>query len=59
MTPSALVVDPGSLQIAESTSSGTASFDVKPWRHEPSGQQVSVTLSSGDTAAVSVPVSGR
>ena len=39
MTPLNLVVDPGSLQIAESTSSGTASFDVKPWRHEPSGRE--------------------
>ena len=46
----ALVADPGSLQIAEN---GSGSFEVK-LATRPSGQ-VSVTVSSGDTAAVSVP----
>ena len=45
-----LVVDPGSLQISEN---GSGSFEVS-LATQPSGQ-VSVTVSSGDTAAVSVP----
>ena len=49
----ALVADPGSLQIAEG---GSGSFEVK-LATRPSGQ-VSVTVSSGDTAAVSVPSTG-
>ena len=49
----ALVADPGSLQIAEG---GSGSFTVK-LATRPSGQ-VSVTVSSGDTAAVSVPSHG-
>ena len=45
-----LVVDPGSLTVSEN---GSGTFDVK-LATRPSGQ-VSVTVSSGDSAAVSVP----
>ena len=48
-----LVVDPGSLQISEN---GSGTFEVR-LATQPSGQ-VSVTVSSGDSAAVSVPAAG-